>query len=198
MWCLAGVCLLLGIANKRIFEFPRYVIRLRTCWRDEIGHIVEVIALTCLWTYLFWFNVTGQIAYVRAARNYYWNCFLVGMCLFIPYVVIMNWKDVVGWFRHIMPVGAPLSLIIMLPIIEFFSMLIRPVALFVRMATNLCAGHIIIYILGYFGFGLTDWLGLVGFAYECALELIFVLELIVAALQSYIFVILIYLYYTDN
>lgn len=77
-----------------------------------------------------------------------------------------------------------------LPLVEIFSQLIRPLTLTVRFATNLSAGHIIMFMFSYFRIlssTLAPFLGVV----LCILTL---MEIFIAFLQVYIFCTLLALY----
>ena len=83
---------------------------------------------------------------------------------------------------------------LLLPIIEGFSQLIRPFTLMIRLRTNLAAGHIIIFIFSYFTL-LSDSLIVPLYV---VLNLLFFLELAISALQAYIFVSLLSLYVSET
>ncbi len=55
------------------------------------------------------------------------------------------YRDFKGIVSHMLPYGAPTGLILFLPLVEIFSQVIRPLTLTIRFATNLSAGHIMIF-----------------------------------------------------
>jgi len=83
---------------------------------------------------------------------------------------------------------------ILLPIVEFISNLTRPLILVVRLATNLAAGHILLYIFSYFA----TLLPAASVALRVLLRLLFVIEFLISILQAYIFVNLLTLYIDDR
>ncbi len=95
-----------------------------------------------------------------------------------------------SFIAHILPYGAPVGLMLFLPLIEIFSQIIRPLTLIIRLSTNLSSGHIMIYIFSYF----TLLSSLLSPFIYLVLYLLFFLELAISALQAYIFVSLISLY----
>lgn len=106
-------------------------------------------------------------------------------------VVVTQLKS---FLAHILPYGSPVGLILILPIIEIFRHIIRPFTLIVRLSTNLRRGHILLYIFSFFSvssIGLTLSISLVLF-------ILFLLELIISALQAYIFTSLAYLYISET
>jgi len=93
-----------------------------------------------------------------------------------------------------LPYGSPLGLILLLPLIEIFSQVIRPFTLMIRLRTNLSRGHIILYIFSYFTL-LSDALSTV---IVPAITVLFILEICISMLQAYIFVTLVSLYIVET
>merc|ERR1712081_26760 len=84
-------------------------------------------------------------------------------------------------FAHLVPKGTPGFLIPVIVIIETVSNIIRPLTLSIRLAANIVAGHLLITLL------------LVFFS----LYLLLLLEVAVACIQSYVFIILNSLYLNE-
>jgi len=125
-------------------------------------------------------NVTGNIA--------------VTFALAILTFIITQFSGNKNYWKHIfwMP-GVPVPMKIILAPIELLGVFIKPFALMIRLYANIMAGHIVLYsIIGlifvfknWFGGGLTLFL-----AFFLSL-----IELLVAALQAYIFTMLSALYF---
>ena len=94
------------------------------------------------------------------------------------------------FIAHLMPTGAPLYLVILLPIVELASQIIRPFTLCIRLATNLASGHILLFIFSYFATFGSSFLP----AIFPLLRILYILELFVVMLQAYIFITLMILY----
>ena len=89
-------------------------------------------------------------------------------------------------FINLTPTSTPLLLISFIVLIELTSQIIRPLTLLVRLRINLTVGHLILRLLSYFSF------------LRVLFQLpFFILELIVAFIQAYVFTLLIYLYYSE-
>ena len=112
----------------------------------------------------------------------------------IPLISFGLFRDFKGIVAHMLPYGAPTGLIIILPLVEIFSQLIRPLTLTIRFATNLSAGHIIIFIFSYFSI-LSS--ALAPFLYIVLTVLLFI-EVFIAFLQAYIFITLLGLYLSET
>jgi len=122
--------------------------------------------------------------------NYYYNIIFFSFGVICVVLTLEACLDCKGYITNLVPKDAPLYMMLLLPIIELFSVLIRPFTLVVRLATNLSAGHIILYMLRYFAMGLP-------LPSYIMLTILIILELLVSALQVYIFCTLIKLYFME-
>ena len=100
-----------------------------------------------------------------------------------------------GWAKHLTG-GAPLYLLpLMLPL-EFMGMFIKPTALAIRLFANMVGGHTMLAVLTMFGMmafeATSSWLitGTIGAVSVIAAVVISFLELFVAFLQAFIFMLL--------
>lgn len=92
-----------------------------------------------------------------------------------------------GYFKGLIPPGVPLFVLPIMVIIEFISLLTKPFALAIRLFANMIAGHIVIYAF----IGLIFVLGYAIIPVSVAFSLfIYLLEILVALLQAYIFTML--------
>ena len=95
---------------------------------------------------------------------------------------------------HLFPYGSPLPLLVILPLVELFSQIIRPLTLIIRLRTNLSSGHIMVYMFSYF----TLLSALLSPFIYVVLYILVVLEFFISLLQAYIFVSLVSLYITET
>lgn len=96
-------------------------------------------------------------------------------------------NGVVGYFKGLIPPGVPVFVLPIMVIIEFLGLLTKPFALAIRLFANMTAGHIVIYAL----IGLIFLLGYAVIPVSIVFALfIYVLEILVALLQAYIFTML--------
>nr|YP_009027334.1 ATP synthase F0 subunit 6 [Epinephelus tukula]AHW98917.1 ATP synthase F0 subunit 6 [Epinephelus tukula] len=99
---------------------------------------------------------------------------------------------------HLLPEGTPNLLIPMLIIIETISLFIRPLALGVRLTANLTAGHLLIQLISTAAFVLLPLMPTVAILTATVLVLLTLLEVAVAMIQAYVFVLLLTLYLQEN
>jgi F-type H+-transporting ATPase subunit a len=125
-------------------------------------------------------NVTGNIAVT----------FALAMITF----VITQFSGNKNYWKHIfwMP-GVPVPMKIILAPIELLGVFIKPFALMIRLYANIMAGHIVLYSIIGLIFVFKNWLG-GGMTLFLAFFLSMI-ELLVAALQAYIFTMLSALYF---
>lgn len=88
-----------------------------------------------------------------------------------------------------LPAGVPSFLIPFITILEFISYFVRAISLTLRLAANMIAGHILLKIILY---------SIINMPLLSLLSLpIVFLELLVAFLQGYVFIVLVCSYYQD-
>ena len=123
-------------------------------------------------------NLTGNIA--------------VTLCLsLVSFVVLLIRANKHFWGHLLNPPGVPTGIKFLLVPIEIISLFIKPVALTIRLFANILAGHIVILcvVSMIFIFGALSKVAGVGFVpVSIAFSLfMFMLELLVAAIQAFIF-----------
>jgi F-type H+-transporting ATPase subunit a len=126
--------------------------------------------------------------------------FALAMLTISIVIVYGFWKNGLKFFKLFLPSGLPLWLMPLLFIIEFISFLSRPFSLAIRLFANMFAGHIILKLFATFvgsmiaAGGFFAVLSIAPFIGAVAVTL---LELLVAALQAYVFAILTCIYLSD-
>jgi len=187
------ILILINILISKFFHYPNYTsIAIKKIF-DLVKNIFKELPLICLFYFVFYQNIYGNIFYCFVPVLNYINTFHFRLTYFVPVVLILLLKEYVHFVKHLIPYGAPLWLFIVLPLIELFSFLIRPLTLCIRLSTNLCAGHIIIYILSNFALSLE----IPNVRVHFIVSALTLLEFVISILQAYIFCRLIVLYYEE-
>lgn len=122
------------------------------------------------------------------------NSISVTFALAIMTFVITQVSGKSEYWKHIfwMP-GVPVPMKILLAPIELLGIFIKPFALLIRLYANITAGHVVLMSLIGLMFIFQSWIGsTLSFGLAVSLSL---LELLVAALQAYIFTMLTALYF---
>nr|YP_010568101.1 ATP synthase F0 subunit 6 [Limnonectes blythii]UZC57495.1 ATP synthase F0 subunit 6 [Limnonectes blythii] len=99
---------------------------------------------------------------------------------------------------HFLPEGTPTALIPMLILIETISLFIRPLALGVRLTANLTAGHLLIHLISTATSTMFSTSITIAFLTFTTLLMLTLLELAVAMIQAYVFILLLSLYLQEN
>lgn len=122
------------------------------------------------------------------------NSISVTFALAMMTFVITQFSAKAEYWKHIfwMP-GVPVPMKILLAPIELLGVFIKPFALLIRLYANITAGHVVLMSLIGLMFIFKSWIGSpLSFGLALSLSL---LELLVAALQAYIFTMLTALYF---
>jgi F-type H+-transporting ATPase subunit a len=93
--------------------------------------------------------------------------------------------------RHFLPRGIEGLLKLFIPILEIVGVLIRPITLAIRLATNIRCGHVVLLIFSFFAFNVANYLVI---SIRLLLFGLYFIEFLVRAIQAYVFRRLIYIY----
>nr|QDX17796.1 ATP synthase F0 subunit 6 [Bothriechis schlegelii] len=99
---------------------------------------------------------------------------------------------------HLLPEGSPTPLAPFMVLIETVSLLMRPIALGVRLTANITAGHLLMTMVSSATINLISTHTYISSLPLTLLFLFTLLELAVACIQAYVFVLLITLYLQEN
>nr|YP_001491427.1 ATP synthase F0 subunit 6 [Doederleinia berycoides]BAF51951.1 ATPase subunit 6 [Doederleinia berycoides] len=161
------------------------------------GHKWAVL-LTSLMLFLITLNMLGLLPYSFTPTTQLSLNLGLAAPLWLATVLIGVRGQLVYSLAHLVPEGTPTLLIPVLVIIETISLLIRPLALGVRLTANLTAGHLLIQLISTATFVLVTTMPLVSFFTATLLVLLTILEIAVAMIQAYVFVLLLSLYLQEN
>ena len=116
-------------------------------------------------------------------------------------LIVGFWKHGLHFFSLFVPAGTPFVLKLLIVPIELVSFLVRPFSLALRLFVAMIAGHILIKVFGNFVVSGLNADGAMGPAISLLSFLFIVgvsaLELLVAAIQAYVFALLTSLYIND-
>jgi len=141
-----------------------------------------------LFLFILTLNILGLVPFCSSATgNVGVTCAMALMFLILAVGMAIVRRGVLGFLSSFVPHGAPLVLMPILVPIEVISLLIRAIALMVRLFANMLAGHIVILAM----LGLVVMFGYLTFLPVIAVAVALVLfEVFVAIFQAYIFTLL--------
>nr|AZZ71580.1 ATP synthase F0 subunit 6 [Holbrookia lacerata] len=154
-----------------------------------------LLALTLL---LMSLNLLGLLPYTFTPTTQLSMNMALAMPMWLTTVLIGMRNQPTISLGHLLPEGTPTPLIPILIIIETISLFIRPLALGVRLTANLTAGHLLIQLISTAAFVLMPSMALTATTAFIVLLLLTGLEIAVAMIQAYVFVLLLSLYLQEN
>jgi F-type H+-transporting ATPase subunit a len=164
--------------------------------RDEIAQITIgkgyekfVPYLLTVFFFILFGNFLGLIPFSSTFTSNIGATATLAVCSFfvIQYGGIRK-NGFLGYFKGLMPHGIPVPLIPLMAVVEILGLLTKPFALAIRLFANMIAGHtVILALLGLIFFMSTIWVSPVSILFTL---FIYLLEILVALIQAYIFTML--------
>nr|YP_009446492.1 ATP synthase F0 subunit 6 [Bokermannohyla alvarengai]ATY40980.1 ATP synthase F0 subunit 6 [Bokermannohyla alvarengai] len=161
------------------------------------GHTWALI-LTSLFIFLLFTNLLGLLPYTFTPTTQLSLNLGLAIPLWLATVAVGFRNQPTASLGHLLPEGTPTLLIPILIIIETISLFIRPMALGVRLTANLTAGHLLIQLISSATMAMLLLAPAVSILTFITLVTLTVLEIAVAMIQAYVFVLLLSLYLQEN
>jgi len=137
------------------------------------------------------FNYNSYIYYGVGVTMNYGYVFLYAFALVFLLWVIWAVNGVIIILSHFLPLGIEGLLKLFIPVLEIIGVLIRPITLAIRLATNISCGHVVLLIFSFFAFNVANYLVI---SIRVLLFGLYFIEFLVCAIQAYVFWSLIYIY----
>nr|QUA10463.1 ATP synthase F0 subunit 6 [Symposiachrus bimaculatus]QUA11308.1 ATP synthase F0 subunit 6 [Symposiachrus trivirgatus] len=164
---------------------------------NKKGHKWALI-LTSLMIFLLLINLLGLLPYTFTPTTQLSMNLALAFPLWLATLLTGLRNQPSASLGHLLPEGTPTPLIPALIMIETTSLLIRPLALGVRLTANLTAGHLLIQLISTATTALLSTMPVVSLLTLLVLFLLTILEVAVAMIQAYVFVLLLSLYLQEN
>nr|YP_010578006.1 ATP synthase F0 subunit 6 [Pyrrhura melanura]YP_010937512.1 ATP synthase F0 subunit 6 [Pyrrhura chapmani]UZP15396.1 ATP synthase F0 subunit 6 [Pyrrhura melanura]WKW95521.1 ATP synthase F0 subunit 6 [Pyrrhura chapmani] len=164
---------------------------------NKPGHKWAII-LTSLMLMLLTINLLGLLPYTFTPTTQLSMNMALAFPLWLATLLTGLRNQPTTSLGHLLPEGTPTPLIPALIMIETISLLIRPLALGVRLTANLTAGHLLIQLISTATITLLPIMPTVSILTATVLLLLTILEVAVAMIQAYVFVLLLSLYLQEN
>nr|QIP88950.1 ATP synthase F0 subunit 6 [Florometra sp. BMK-2020]UFJ44015.1 ATP synthase F0 subunit 6 [Oligometra serripinna] len=153
--------------------------------------------LVTVFVFILSINLLGLFPYNFTSTSHVSLTFSLGFPLWLGVNIFGFYSSFNSRLSHFVPQGTPFVLIPLMVWIETLSFFAQPLALGLRLAANLTAGHLLIFLLS-----TTVW-SFVGIYYVFlplffVFFLLFVLEIAVACIQAYVFTALVHFYLQEN
>jgi F-type H+-transporting ATPase subunit a len=146
-----------------------------------------------LFLFILFANFLGLIPMAFTTTSHIAVTGILAAAVFITVTVLGFVKNGAGFLSLFWVASAPLVLRPILAIIEIISYFVRPVSHSIRLGGNMMAGHAVLKVFA----GFAGALGLAGVAPILGVVAIYGLEVLVSAIQAYVFTILTCVYLKD-
>uniref|UniRef100_A0AAU6PC33 ATP synthase subunit a n=1 Tax=Laticorona longa TaxID=3133674 RepID=A0AAU6PC33_9HEMI len=181
-WCCNGS--LMVLLNIFMYGFYKEICNLT-------HYFNSILFFVSFFFYVIIINLIGLVPYVFTSSSHL--VFSLGLSL--PFwfgLMFFGWFNNYNFmFIHMVPIGTPYLLMPFMVLIETVSNLIRPFSLAVRLSANMVAGHLMMSLLG----GSMNSIMMLLFFF--VFFGIFIFELAVSFIQSYVFMTLSVLYSSE-
>nr|AEX66107.1 ATP synthase F0 subunit 6 [Emys orbicularis] len=164
---------------------------------NKTGHQWSII-LTSLMAMLLTTNLLGLLPYTFTPTTQLSMNMGLAIPMWLATVLTGLRNQPTTSLGHLLPEGTPTPLTPILIIIETISLFIRPLALAVRLTANLTAGHLLIQLTSAAVLTLLSTTFTLSMLTMTILLPLTILELAVAMIQAYVFVLLLSLYLQEN
>jgi len=153
-----------------------------------------------LFMFIFFSNFFGLIPYSFTVTSHIIVTFAMAITVFAIVLLVGFWTHGLHFFSLFVPSGAPLWIMPVIVPIEVISFLSRPISLSVRLCANMLAGHTMLKVFAGFVvtmLGAGGVLAFFSFAPIVAGVAITALEVLVAAIQAWVFALLTCIYLNE-
>nr|YP_006234160.1 ATP synthase F0 subunit 6 [Paratemnoides elongatus]AEX37718.1 ATP synthase F0 subunit 6 [Paratemnoides elongatus] len=137
------------------------------------------------------YNILGLFPYIFTPTSHLMITLSMALPLWMGSITYSMFYQTKLALAHLVPMSTPYLLMPIMVMIESISLLIRPITLSVRLAANMIAGHLLITLISSQS---TNWMNPYSYFGQLFLN---VLEMGVACIQAYVFVILFSLYMSE-
>jgi ATP synthase subunit 6 len=154
-----------------------------------------------LFNFILFSNLIGLVPYSFTATSHLIVTFTLSFSVFIGINIITFQKYKMKTFSLFLPANTTFFLALLLVPIEFISYIAKPISLGVRLFINLMAGHSLLKVIIGFSWSmlLLENFTSIGLIFPMIiLVILFGLELGVALIQTYVFIILTCIYIQDG
>lgn len=137
------------------------------------------------------FNYNSYIYYSVGLSINYGYVFIYALCLIFFLWFVWGVNNISMIISHFLPMGISGLLKIFIPVLEIIGVIIRPLTLAVRLATNISCGHVVLLMFSYFCFNVANYLVI---SIRLLLFGLYFIEFLVCVIQAYVFWSLFYIY----
>lgn len=167
---------------------------------SQVGKRGEPFFIYCanLFFFILFSNLIGLIPSSFTLTSHILLTFMLGFSSVVGLTILGFVKQKLHFLNLFVPRGVPAALLPLLVVIEIVSYISRGFSLSIRLFANLMSGHSLLHILLFFTTKLVKVHYIIGLVTLALISAIFLLELGIAFLQAYVFVVLVSIYLKDS
>nr|QWA19092.1 ATP synthase F0 subunit 6 [Xenopeltis hainanensis] len=154
--------------------------------------------LTSLLMFILLSNLLGLLPYTFTTTSQLSMNMAIAIPMWMATVVTGMTTKMSSTLAHMLPEGSPTPLIPFMIMIETISLFMRPIALGVRLTANITAGHLLMTMISSATLNFLNVYNTLCITMTILLFLLTLLEMAVACIQAYVFVLLVTLYLQEN
>ncbi len=164
--------------------------------KDNVGHqgMRYFPFIFTLFMFILMGNFLGLLPYSFTFTSHLVVNFTLALFIFLAVTIIGFARHGLHYLSLFLPSGTPIAVAFILVPIEVLSYFIRPFSLALRLFANMLAGHVLLKVLAGFIISLGVVFGIVPFIAVFGVTL---LEMLVGAIQAYVFALLACIYLND-
>nr|ALO64578.1 ATP synthase F0 subunit 6 [Andrena nitida] len=155
---------------------------------------INLIIFISLMKLIMLFNLLGLFPYIFTPTSHLNVNLTLSLTLWVSFMIYGWYMNTNKMFIHLVPMNTPTVLMNFMVMIETISNIIRPWTLAIRLTANMLAGHLLLSLLGS---SMNQFLIIIPIMLLVQ-NMLFVLEISVAMIQSYVFSILSTLYFNES
>nr|YP_010250547.1 ATP synthase F0 subunit 6 [Cerceris quinquefasciata]QTV22616.1 ATP synthase F0 subunit 6 [Cerceris quinquefasciata] len=157
----------------------------------KLNYIYNFIIFISTMTMIVLINIMGLFPFIFTSTS----SMIISLSLSLPLwmsMMIFYWLNYTkNSLAHMVPLNTPNMLMMFMVIIETISNIIRPMTLAIRLTANMIAGHLLLSLIGS---SCSNTMTILLIIIILLQTMLFILEISVAIIQSYVFTILSILY----
>ncbi|NP_008086.1 ATP synthase F0 subunit 6 (mitochondrion) [Apis mellifera ligustica] len=154
----------------------------------------NIIIFISLMLYIMITNIFSLIPYVFTLTSHLLLNMILSLTLWFSFLIYLIYNNYIMFLSHLVPLNSPVFLMNFMVIIELISLIIRPWTLSIRLSANLISGHLILTLLGIF---ISNFISILPINLMIQ-NMLLTLEIFMSMIQSYVFSILLILYFSES
>jgi ATP synthase subunit 6 len=143
-------------------------------------------------------NLIGLVPFTFTPTSHIVITFTLAFTCNLAFIIIGFKENGLSFLRLFVPNGSPRFLLPIIVVIEFISYLLRTFSLSIRLFANIMAGHTLMHILASFVTAFLNVLPIFALFPFIIVLAVVILEVCIAFLQAYVFLILFTIYLEDS